>query len=273
MRRYTLIPLLAALVFAASVAALTLVSITGKAEAASTGATGATSTASTAGGITGVRFGDHVDYERAVLDFEASPSGEPPKFSWKYRDGDTVIRVRLPETTKTFKSGGLALGQAISNYRVVERNGGMYVDLHLDGAARSVTVFSLDDPGRIVVDVAPGGDSLFAKPARANGVYVMSPRPGSAVGSGNTESTESMKVRGYGRPFEASGVWRIKDSNGEIVSRGTYTTEAWASAWGAYSFRADYPDSLSGERGTLEVGSLSARDGSFSGATVPLRFK
>lgn len=253
MRRYTLLSLLVAVVFAASVTAQPA---TQTAEAAPTG------------GITDVRVGDHITYERAVLDFESSPNGEPPRFSWRYRDGDTIIRVMLPETKATTITGGQGLGRAISHYRVVRTQPGwLYVDLHLDGAASSVNVFSLDDPGRIVVDVAPGGNQLFASPAHANGTYIMSPRAERTIKGGE------LRVHGYGRPFEASGVWRIKDSDGRIVSRGTYNTADWLSTWGHYSFRATYPDALSGERGTLEVGSLSARDGSFSGASVPLRFR
>lgn len=253
MRRYTLVPLLVALVFAASVAAQP---------------TASTAEAAPAGGVTDVRFGDHITHERAVLDFRASPTGEPPRVSWNYRTGDTVIRVRLPETRATATAGGLGLGRAISHYRVVRaKPGWLYVDLHLTGAARSVNVFALDAPGRIVVDVVPGGTQLFASPAHANGTYVMTPRPGAAVGPGE------IRVGGYARPFEASGVWRLRDSGGRIISHGVYTTTDWTSAWGAYGFRAHYPAALSGERGTLEVGSHSARNGSFSGVSVPLRFR
>lgn len=255
MRRYTLVPLLATLVFAVSVVTIAAQPIARTAEAAP------------AGGITDVRFGDHVTKERAVLDFRASPTGEPPRFSWNYRNGDTVVRVRMPETRATATTGGPGLGRAISHYRVVRAEPGwLYVDLHLTGAASSVNVFALDGPGRIVVDVAPGGTQLFASPAHANSTYVMAPRAGKAVGPGG------FRVAGYGRPFEASGVWRVKNSEGRIVNRGIYTTTDWTTAWGAYRFRAGYPVALSGERGTLEVGGLSARDGSFKGVSVPLRF-
>ncbi|WP_047866559.1 Gmad2 immunoglobulin-like domain-containing protein [Rubrobacter aplysinae] len=258
MQRYTRIPLLAtlaAMVLAASAAAIAIQPLTKTAEAR------------TAGGVTDVRFGDHITYARAVLDFDASPTGEPPRFSYRYRDGDTVIRVRLPETRATALTGGQGLGRAFSHYRVVRQNAGwLYVDFFLTDAARSVNVFSLDDPGRIVVDATPGAVQLLPSPTQANGTTVMAPRAGSAVGPG-------FLVHGYGRPFEASGVWRIKDSSGQIVEQGRYTTADWTSTWGAYSFRPDYPATLKGERGTLEVGSLSARDGSFDGAAVPLYFQ
>jgi hypothetical protein len=258
MRRYTLIPLipvLAALVFALSVTTLAVKPLTKEAEAAP------------AGGITDVRFGDHITYERAVLDFGASPTGEPPRFSYRYNDGGSVVRVRLPQTRATALTGGPGLGRAFSHYRVVRKQGGwLYVDFFLKGAARSVNVFSLDDPGRIVVDVTPGGTQLLPNPAQESGTTVMSPRPGSAVGP-------EFRVHGYARPFEASGAWRIQDSSGRVVKQGRYSTADWTSTWGAYSFRPGYPASLSGERGTLQVGSLSARDGSFTGVTIPLYFR
>lgn len=250
MNRHTLVPLLIALVLVTSVAAQPVVE---SAEAAP------------ANGLTDVRSGDHGGYERAVLDFRASTA---PEFSRSYRNGDTVVRVRLPETRSTDISGGKVAGDAISHYRVVRtKPGSLFVDLHLEGAARSVEVFALDRPGRIVVDVTPGGTQLRPGPKSANGTYIMSPRSGAAVGPGE------FRVGGYGRPFEASGVWRVKDSDGRVVSRGNYKAADWADTWGAYGFKATYPERLGGERGALQVGQLSARDGSFEGAAVPVTFR
>ncbi len=251
MRGYTLVSLLVALAFAASVAA-------------EPGARSVEAAPLGAGGLTDARFGDHITHERPVLDFQGASA---PQFGWSYRPGDTVVRVRLPETQATSVSGGAGLGRAISHYRVVRsQNGWLFVDLHLRGAARSVNVFELRDPGRIVVDVRPGGLQTVTAPARAGGTYVMSPRGGTQVGPGE------FRVNGYGRPFEASGVWKL-NSGGRVVSQGIYTTADWSVTWGAYNFRATYPEHLSGQRGTLEVGKLSARDGSFSGASVPVRFR
>ena len=252
MRGYTLVSLLVALAFAASVAA-------------EPGARSVEAAPLGAGSLTDARFGDHLTHERAVLDFRG---GAAPEFGWSYKRGDTVVRVRLPETQAASVTGGAGLGRAISHYRVVRsQNGWLFVDLHLKGAARSVNVFELRSPGRIVVDVTPGGLQTISSPSHANGMYIMSPRVGNAVGPGE------FRVSGYGRPFEASGAWRLKDSGGKVVSRGTYTTADWASAWGAYSFRATYPERLSGQRGTLEVGQFSAKDGSFSGASSPVRLR
>lgn len=250
MRGYALVSLLVALAFAASVAA-------------EPGARNAQ--AAPVDGLKDVRFGDHITHERAVLD---SRGAAAPEFNWSYRPGDTVVRVRLPETQATAVTGGPGLGRAISHYRIVRsQNGWLFVDLHLRGAARSVNVFELRNPGRIVVDVRPGGLQTLPSPAFAGGTYIMTPRGGTEVGPGE------FRVSGYGRPFEASGVWRLRDSGGQVVSRGIYTTADWSVTWGAYNFRATYPERLSGQRGTLEVGKFSARDGSFSGASVPVRFR
>lgn len=252
MRGYTLVSLLVALALAASVAAEPS---SRSAEAAPVG---------TSGGLTDVRFGDHIAHERAVLDFRSAAA---PEFDWSYRPGDTVVRVRLPETQAAFVTGKSGLGRAISHYRVVRtKPGWLFVDLHLKGAARSVNVFELRDPGRVVVDVRPGGLLTIPSPARADGTYVMTPRGGAEVGPGE------FRVSGYGRPFESTGTWRLENSAGKVVDRGFYTTADWTGAWGTYSFRVAYPERLSGQRGTLEVGEISARDGSFEGAVVPLRF-
>lgn len=256
MRKYTLTPLLAALVFAVSAAMIAAQPAARTAEAAPTD------------GITDVRVGDHITYERAVLDFENSPTGEPPAFSWNYKAGDTVVRLRLPETRATDITNGPALGRAISHYNVVRaKPGWLYVDLHLTGAARYVNIFTLDDPGRIVIDVTPSGVQRYMGPIHDNETFVMAPRPWSWVGP------DKLRVVGYGRSFEASGVWRIKDYRGQIVSRGTYTTADWATTWGSYVFQADYPAAMSGQWGTLEMGAASARDGSFDGVSVPLIFR
>lgn len=222
--------------------------------------------AGTSGALTDVRFGDHASHERAVLDFEGSKA---PEFAAReHRDGNTVVRVRLPESKSAEVTDGKLPGDVVSHYTVVRaKSGSLFVDLHLKDAAGSVEVFGLDRPGRVVVDVTPGDGQLRPAPERADNTYVMSPRAGSGVGPGE------FRVSGYGRPFEATGAWRVKGPGGKVVSRGNYTTTDWAEAWGVYGFRAAYPERLGGQRGTLEVGQHSARDGSFEGVAVPVKFR
>jgi hypothetical protein len=222
--------------------------------------------------VQGVRFGDHGSYERAVIDLGkgGAPADVAPEFSWIHRNGDWVVRVNLPTAAATLKTDGTGLGKAISKYYVVrmaDPSGGMFVDLHLTGAAKSLRVFELDNPARIVVDVTPGGARLYPKPRTRTTTVLMRPRAGAGVGPG------TLAVRGYGRPFEASGVWRIKDSSGKVVRKGIYTTSDWTTAWGGFKFNASYPACMSGRSGALQVGELSPRDGSFRGVSVPIRFR
>jgi Immunoglobulin-like domain of bacterial spore germination len=219
-----------------------------------------------------VRFGDHVTFERAVIDLghDRIPGQFAPTFSSSYRDGDWIAKVKLPAVTATSKTDGASLERAISKYHVVRSPGtaaGLFVDFHLIGAARSVDVFKLDNPARIVIDVTPGEMALFPRPAAGAHTVVTKPRVGNLVGPA------TFTVRGYGRPFEASGAWRIKDAGGSVVRQGTYTTNDWTETWGSFKFSASYPARLSGCNGTLQVGEFSPKDGTFEGVSVPLKFR
>jgi Immunoglobulin-like domain of bacterial spore germination len=219
-----------------------------------------------------VRFGDHASFERAVIDLghDGIPGQVAPTFSSSYRNGDWIARVKLPAVTATSKTDGAGLGRAISRYYVVRSPGtagSLFVDFHLTGAARSINMFKLDNPARIVIDVTPGGTTLFPRPALGARTVVTKPRAGNLVGPA------TFTVTGYGRPFEASGAWRIKDEGGSVVRQGTYTTNDWSVSWGSFKFSASYPARLSGCNGTLQVGEFSPKDGTFEGVSVPLKFR
>ena len=222
--------------------------------------------------VQNVRFGDHVTFERAVIDLghDGIPGQFAPTFSSSYRNGDWIVRVKLPAVTATSKTDGTGLGRAISKYYVVRSpgtTGSLFVDFHLTGAARSVNVFKLDNPARIVIDVTPGGTTLFPRPAAGTRTVVTKPRVGNRVGPA------TFTVTGYGRPFEAGGAWRITDASGSVVRQGTYTTNDWIATWGSFKFSASYPGSLSGGNGTLQVGEFPPNDDNFEGVSVPLKFR
>jgi Immunoglobulin-like domain of bacterial spore germination len=222
--------------------------------------------------VQNVRFGDHVTFERAVIDLghDGIPGQFAPTFSSSYRSGDWIVRINLPTVTATSKTDGTGLGRAISKYYVVRSPGAtksLFVDFHLTGAASSVNVFKLDNPARIVIDVSPGGTALFPKPAAGAGTVVTKSRASDLVGPG------TFTVRGYGRPFEASGAWRVKDASGSVVRQGTYTTNDWSVTWGSFKFSASYPASLSDGKGTLQVGEFSPKDGTFKKVSIPLKFR
>lgn len=218
-----------------------------------------------------VRFGDHVSYERAVIDLgrDELPSDFVPYYSWTVLDGGTILHVHLPSVNSTKTTDGKGLGVAFSRYYVTRAapGGHLDVDLQLTSVAGPANVFYLNYPARIVIDVPVNGENPYPKATYGDSTVVTQPRAGYTVGP------DMLTVVGYGRPFEARGTWRIKDSSGTVVKKGSYTTTDWAETWGTYSFSADYPDSMSGKSGALEVGSLSAKDGSFEGVSVPLTFR
>lgn len=222
--------------------------------------------------LRGVRFGNHVTYERAVLDLGTrdTPAESVPYYRWSRIDGNTVVRVRLPSVDHTLTAGGKGLGVGISRYYVVRTRHGhnLFVDFILTKSAGPVNVFYLDHPARIVVDVpASGGDNSYPGATFGKGMVLMQPRAGHEVGP------ETFMITGYGRPFEAQGLWRIKSPDGKLVDKGSFRTSDWSEAWGRISLTVDYPDSLSGKKGILEVGERSPGNGSFDGVSVPLSFR
>jgi hypothetical protein len=225
----------------------------------------------TADTVRDVRFGDHGSFERAVVDLGAGefPADFAPNYRWAYTDGGTILRLVLPTVSSTLTTDGFGLDEAISRYYVVRSLGGnrMSVEFHLTDAAGPATVFYLNDPARIVVDVPTSGQNFYPEPALGETVVVKQPRAGYTVGPG------IFTVTGYARPFEAQGSWRVKDVFGNVVREGQYLTSDWATTWGRFAFTADYPAYLDGMSGTLEVGEYSARDGSFRGVAVPLAFR
>lgn len=219
-----------------------------------------------------VSFEDHGTFERAfiTLGHGRVPGDFAPTFSSSYRDGDTIARVRLPSVTRSSKTDGAGLSRVISKYYVVRSPrtaGSLFVDFHLKGATKSTKVYKLNNPARIVIDVTLGGRTLFPRPAIGASTVVTGPR------ARNLAGPRTFIVTGYGRPPEARGAWRIKNSGGRVIKQGAYTTSDWAATWGSFKFSASYPARLSGRRGTLQVGELSARDGRFRGVSVPLRFR
>lgn len=228
--------------------------------------------AATASSLLNVRFGDHGTYERAVLDLGRGkePVDIVPYYTWARANGSTIVRIQLPSVNSTLETGGKGLGKGVSRYYVVRSRDGdnLFVDLHLTDTAGPVNVFYLNYPARIVVDVPTGAPpNPYPDAAFGERVVLLQPRGGYMVGPG------IFTVAGYGRPPEAQGTWRLKNSAGKVVREGSYRTSDWSGTWGRFVLTLSYPASLSGRNGTLEIGERSARDGSFKGVSVPLRFR
>ncbi len=122
------------------------------------------------------------------------------------------------------------------------------------------SLFSLEgtrDPSTRIVD-------LSSATKREQNILVVSPEPKSTV-------TSPLIVTGFGRTFEQTFAWRIKDSEGTVVATGFGMTRAESMGqFGPFSFEVFLP-ALTSQSFTLQVYESSAKDGSDqSVVTVPL---
>ncbi|MDQ4106483.1 MAG: hypothetical protein M3157_04825 [Actinomycetota bacterium] len=168
-----------------------------------------------------IRFGDHGAYERMVLDlgYEELPADLAPNYWWSYNGGGTILRLNLPTISSTLTTDGFGLGKGISHYYVVRGLNGERIstEVHLTDAAGPATVFYLNYPARIVIDVPTGGQNFRPVPAFGDSVVVKQPRAGYAVGPG------IFTITGYGRPFEAVGTWAFWTPRAPLPARGPTT--------------------------------------------------
>lgn len=136
----------------------------------------------------------------------------------------------------------------LRSIRVMAQGNGVRYELGLDDQ-RPWRVGLLWDPVRIVVDV--GGDPEQLTP----GTAVYAPRFAA-------ETQSIFSLTGMARAFEANVNWRVKDTTGAVVARGTTNATLGTSpVWGAYDTKVILPTTARG-RYELEVFQVSARDGS-----------
>jgi hypothetical protein len=215
--------------------------------------------------VLAVRHGVHEGYERVVLDLGTGeePAETVPEWTLRASPKGGLLRVTLPSMSRTAVSDG-PLGDALleSFYVVRAPEGGMFVDV-LARKAFEYRVMELSDPARLVVDFEPSGSLLEVRPPAVGGDTVLAePRAGARVG-------DPLTVCGYSRNFEASNTIVLADPRGETVIRRTVLSNDWASTWGYFEATLDLP-SFTG-KGTLRVGTESARDGAFEGVEVPVK--
>ena len=215
--------------------------------------------------ILAVRYGVHEGYERVVLDLGTGdkPAEAVPEWTLMSPQGDGLLRLTLPSVSATGVSDG-RFGDALlkSFYVVRGPEGGMFVDVF---ARRAFTyrVLELSDPARLVVDFKPSGKPLHVPLPKAGGDTVLvEPRAGAWIHA-------PLIVSGYSRNFEASNAVILVDSKGRVVVRQTVESNDWSETWGYFEATLDLQPF--GTRGTLRVGTQSARDGSFEGVEVPIR--
>jgi immunoglobulin-like protein involved in spore germination len=211
-----------------------------------------------------VRYGVHEGYERVVLDLGTGdePAETVPEWTLMSPPGDGLLRVTLPSVSATGISDGRFGEDLLKCFYVVRApEGGMFVDVH---ARRAFTyrVLELSHPARLVVDFKPSAQPFEVPLPRAGGNTVLvEPRAGARIDA-------PLTVSGYSRNFEASNTVVLVDSKGDVVVRHTVESNDWTSTWGYFEATMDLPP-FSG-RGTLRVGTESARDGTFEGVQLPV---
>ena len=214
--------------------------------------------------VLSVRHGVHDGFERVVLDLGAGrePAGSVPRWSLENPGDGGLLRLQLPSINATGVSDGEFGDGLLDDFHVVRApEGGMFVDVFAREGFR-YRVLELTRPARLVVDVEPA-DAPLRKPPPAEGgdTVLVEPRPGARI-------SDPLTVNGYSRNFEASNTIILEDSRGDVLVQETVPSNDWSSTWGYFEATLDLPP-FSG-KGTLRVGTRSARGGSFEGVEIPV---
>lgn len=213
--------------------------------------------------ISALRWEEHDGCERFVIDFiteDGNPAFGVGEITAEVRRDLGVVRINLPsvERVDTGATDADFDGLVDAAYVVRSEEGRwLYVDLHLAEEAE-VHIAVIEEPGRVFVDLRPGGPPIPPPAAAENHIVVLEPR--------TEEVTYPFDITGYARTFEANVVARIEREGEEILE--TFTTAtSWVDAWGYYSITID-----NGPSGpiVLHVGEYSARDGTWSGVRLSL---
>lgn len=216
-------------------------------------------------GILAVRFGEHEGYERVVVDLGAGEKAvrRVPEWTMTSPKGDGLLRVTFPSVDATRVSDGDFGGTLLKDFHVVRApEGGMFIDI-LSRKAFTYRILELRDPARLAVDFKPSIASLaMSAPSEHGNTVVTEPRSGASVGG-------TLTVSGYSRNPEASNTITLMDAEGEAIAGETVRGNDWSETWGYFETTLDAPPFIG--KGTLKVGTASARDGAFEGVEVPVR--
>lgn len=215
--------------------------------------------------VLAVRHGAHEGYQRVVLDLGTGdrPSETVPEWTLMNSSDDGLLRVTLPSINRTAVSDGTFGEGLLDRFYVVRApEGGMFVDV-FTRKTFAYRVLELSDPARLVVDFKPAGSPLKTRPPAVGGDTVLvEPRAGAGIG-------DPITVCGYSRNFEASNTIVLTDPEGKTVARRTVLSNDWASTWGYFEATLDIRPFKG--KGTLQVGTHNARDGTFKGVEVPVK--
>ena len=215
--------------------------------------------------VLAVRYGAHSEHEWAVIDLGTGkePAGTVPEWTLTSEEGEGLLRVDLPSATATCVSGGKFGQGLLGSFHVVRApDGGMLVDFFARRPFR-YRVLELRDPSRLVVDFEPAGENLnVPPPAQGGDTVLVEPRP-------NTVIPNPLTVNGYSRNPEAANTITLIGPRGKVLARRTVRSNDSSHTWGYFEATIDLP-AFSG-RGTLRVGTGSARDDTFEGVEIPVR--
>lgn len=205
--------------------------------------------------VAAVRFAASRDTERIVI--ALGPGGAGHVGAEFLRDLG-IVRIHLTSATSTAVTDTVLNGRLAGPVYVVRApDRSLYVDIHLwtPVFARALV---LDAPGRVVVDVTPGGPPLPQPATRARNVVVLLPRSGPA--------TYPVHVFGYARTFEANVIAYVEHP-GPPPAVVTTMAADWSETWGEFSLVI--PRGAPGAA-TLFVGEHSAATGEPVGVRINL---
>lgn len=218
-----------------------------------------------AGTLLAVRHGPHEGLDRIVLDLGAGEeaAGAVLRRTLDAQMDDGLLRVNLPSANATAVSdGGFGDGLLGSFHVVRVSEGDMFVDILVRKAFR-YRVLELTEPARLVVDFRQaGGVPKEPPPAEGDETVLVEPRAGAEI-------SNPLTVNGYSRNFEGSKTLVLTNERGKVLVRETVRANDWRSTWGYFESTLNLPRVP--EKGTLIVGTRSARDGSFEGVEIPVR--
>jgi len=214
--------------------------------------------------VLAVRYGLHGGYERTVIDLGTGrePSGTVTEWTLASQEGEGLLRLTLPSASATGVSHGRFGDGLLESFHVVRApDGGMFVDFFAREAFL-YRVLEIEDPGRLVVDFKPkGGDLKVPLPAEGGDTVLVEPRSHASI-------SDPLTVSGYSRNSEAANTVTLIDSDGKVLVRRTVLSNDRGHTWGYFEATLDLPP-FSG-KGTLQVGTESAHNGSFEGTKIPL---
>ena len=214
--------------------------------------------------VLAVRYGEHDDYERAVIDLGTGerPADAVPEWTLTSSEGEGLLRVDLPSAMTTSVSGGKFGEGLLGSFHVVRApDGGMFVDFFTRQPSR-YRVLQMQDPARLVVDFEPAERNLDEPPpAQGGNTVLVEPRSNSTV-------SDPLTVSGYSRNPEAANTITLTGPHGGVLVRRNVRSNDWNHTWGYFEATIDLPP-FSG-KGTLKVGTGNARDGTFEGVEVPV---